>query len=133
MTSPAALQRQAALVGAALLAGLLVVVLDRSPRSTPVASPPAVAGEHWQSAAVGVGRVTQSNLCATSSSGAQGVIHPVLPCGVKLEVSAHGRDMRAVVVARGPVAAGTSFALTRGLAAGLGVRDGDRIRWRFAG
>ena len=131
--SSAHLQRQAALVGAALLASLLVVVLDRSPQSVLVANPPPVSGPRWQSAVIRVTTEPRANACSISAPGAEGVIHPVLPCGVKLEVSAHGKDLRAVVVARAPVAAGRSFALTRGLAAELGVRDGDRIRWRFAG
>ena len=49
--SSAALQRQAALAGAALLAALLVLVLGRpSPAPTAVGSPPPVSAASWEEA-----------------------------------------------------------------------------------
>ena len=127
--SPAALQRQAALAGAALLAALLVVVLDSPGRETSTATPPPASQPKWETALVWV---TEDENC-DAASGAPGVVHPVLPCGVKLIVSAHGKELRTEVVGTGPVATGRTFALTRALADQLGVGDGDRIRWRFAG
>ena len=133
--SPAALQRQAALAGAALLAILLVVVLDRPADETSVAAPPPVEVAQWDNAVVWVTRVGSVGIapCSAPARGVAGVVHPVLPCGAKLEVSAGGRDLRTEVVGRGPVPTGRDFALTPALAEQLGVRDGDRIRWRFAG
>ncbi len=131
--SPAVLQRQAALVGAALLAGLLVVVLDRSAQTAPAVAPPPVAAPQWQTAVVSVTSVQAGTACEAGSRQIPGVIHPVLPCGAKLEVSANGEELRTEVVGRGPVAAGSDFALTPALAVELGIRDGDRVRWRFAG
>ena len=52
--SPAALQRQAALAGAALLAVLLVVILDRSTGETQATAPPPVAQAQWETATVGI-------------------------------------------------------------------------------
>ncbi len=128
----AALQRQAALAGAALLAILLVVVLDRPGDESPAASPPPVSQPEWETAVVWVTH-PDSGACSQAGKNASGVVHPVLPCGVKLVVAAHGEEIRTEVVATGPVATGRTFALTPRLADQLGVADGDRIRWRFAG
>lgn len=130
--TPAALQRQAALAGAALLAILLVVVLDRPSDEPSAAAPPPVSQPDWQTAVVWV-TSPDSGACPQVGQDAAGVVHPVLPCGVKLVVAAHGEEVRTEVVATGPVAAGRTFALTPDLADQLGVADGDRIRWRFAG
>ena len=127
--SSAALQRQAALAGAALLAALLVVVLDSSGGETSVATPPPVSQPEWEAATIWV---TNAENCG-AVVGAPGVVHPVLPCGVKLVVSANGKEIRTEVVGIGPVPTGRTFALTPALADQLGVSDGDRIRWRFAG
>ncbi len=126
----AALQRQAALAGAALLAMLLVVVLDSPGRETsPATPPPPVLQAQWETATVWV---TDAENCG-SASGSPGVVHPVLPCGVQLIVSANGEQVRTEVVGTGPVPADRAFALTPPLADQLGVADGDRVRWRFAG
>jgi hypothetical protein len=128
-----ALQRQAALAGAALLAMLLVVVLDRPGGETSVATPPPpVSQAEWETATVWVTR-PKDWACDQVSQGATGVVHPVLPCGVKLVVSANGEEIRTEVVGAGPVATGSDFALTPPLAKQLDVTVGDRIRWRFAG
>jgi hypothetical protein len=132
VTPAAALQRQAALAGAALLALLLVVALDRPGGDTPAAAPPPVSRQKWEDAVVWVTRA-ESSACEEESQDASGVVHPVLPCGVKLIVAAHGTELRTAVVGRGPVATGRDFALTPPLADQLGVEDGDRVRWRFAG
>jgi hypothetical protein len=125
----AALQRQAALAGAALLATLLVVALDSAGREASPASPPPVSQAGWETATVWV---ADAESCG-SASGSAGVVHPVLPCGVKLVVSANGEQVRTQVVGTGPVPTDRAFALTPPLADQLGVADGDRIRWRFAG
>jgi hypothetical protein len=133
--SAAALQRQAALAGAALLAALLVLVLDRpSPAPTAAGSPPPVSAASWEEAEIWVAPAKVVGVCeGEQGPDVRGIVHPVLPCGVKLVVSANGRTTRAEVVAEGPVATGGDFALTKALARDLGVSSGDRIRWRFAG
>lgn len=130
--TPAAVQRQAALAGAALLAILLVVVLDRPGDEPSTAAAPPVAEPGWENAIVSVSP-QESGACSEVDQDAPGVVHPVLPCGVKLVVAAHGEEVRTEVVGTGPVPTGTTFALTPSLADQLGVGDGDRIRWRFAG
>jgi hypothetical protein len=124
-----ALQRQAALAGAALLAMLLVVVLDNPGGETAVATSPPVTQAEWETATIWV---TGAENCGAVTASA-GVVHPVLPCGVKLIVSANGEEIRTTVVGTGPVPTGRTFALTPSLADQLSVTDGDRIRWRFAG
>jgi hypothetical protein len=133
--TPAALQRQAALAGAALLAVLLVLILDRSgTEPTAVANPPPVSAARWEEAEVWIAPTRPIGVCGGSQGpDVRGIVHPVLPCGVKLVVEANGRTMRTEVVAEGPVATGRDFALTRALARDLGVSEGARIRWRFAG
>jgi hypothetical protein len=131
--SPAVLQRQAALAGAALLAGLFVVALDRSSGQATTPPPPLVAQVQWETAVVWITGLKGEFACGETGADVRGIVHPVLLCGVKIEVSANGKELRTEVVGTGPVATGREFALTRALAAELGVGDGDRIRWRFAG
>jgi hypothetical protein len=134
--SPAVLQRQAALAGAALLAALSVVVLQRGEKRAVAPEPPPPAPTGWQTAAVGIfgrsagGRTTSCGVTLDPTT--LGVTHPVLPCGVKLLLSAHGREVRTEVVEQGG-SAGTAFEVTKALADELGMSGRETIRWRFAG
>lgn len=137
--SSAALQRQAVLAGAALLAVLGVVALDRSRNETPGATidSAAVSAPRWESALVGV--FGADRLGATTACGAvltpetRGLAHPVLPCGVELVLASGGREVRAKVVERGTAGSETRFDVTPALAEELGIEGRRRIRWRFAG
>jgi hypothetical protein len=135
--SPAALQRQVALAAVALLAGLFVVVLQG--RQGDEVSFPQIrqpAAVRWQTARVGLfggsaeGRTTSCGV--TLDSATLGVAHPVLPCGVKLLLSAHGHEVRAAVVEEGG-SVQTAFDVTQALADELGMDGREIIRWRFAG
>ena len=134
--SPAVLQRQVALAGAALLAALSVVVLQGRDKEVVVSKPPPPAPPGWQTARVGIfarsaeGRTTTCGVTLDSTT--VGVAHPVLPCGVKLLLSAHGREVRTEVVEQGG-SAGTAFEVTKALADELGMSGRETIRWRFAG
>ena len=101
--TPAALRRQVALVGTALLAGLFVVVLGRPAEEAVPPVPPPVSTPRWQSAVVSVTRLRPETACEAGATGVAGVVHPVLPCGVKLEVSANGKDLRTEIVGLGPL------------------------------
>ena len=136
--SSAALQRQSALAGAALLAVLLVVVLDRSGvQETSAVIPPPVSQAEWESAVVGIfgrSRLGETTACGTLlTQGTLGVAHPVLPCGVDLVVSYRGREVRTEVIERGGVGPESQFDLSTALAAELGIEKPTTIRWRFAG
>jgi hypothetical protein len=136
MTPAALLQRQAALVGAALLSALLLVVLDQPGDEAP-RSPPPVAEAQWESATVGVfgrsrfGDTTACGVALTEET--LGIAHPVLPCGVDLLLAYKGREVRTEVIERGPGGTNTQFDLSPALGAELGVTRPTQIRWRFAG
>lgn len=135
--SPAALQRQAALAGAALLALLLIVILDRSTGEPSATAPHPVAQAQWETATVGIfgrSRLGDTTACGTNlTPETLGVAHPVLPCGVDLVVSYRGRDVRTEVIERGNVGPERQFDLSPALADELGIERPTRIRWRFAG
>jgi rare lipoprotein A (peptidoglycan hydrolase) len=62
----------------------------------------------------------------------EGLAHPVLPCGVKLYVRFHGREVLTQVVDRGPNVPGREFDVTKALANRLDLHGTQTIRWRFA-
>jgi hypothetical protein len=136
MTS-AAVRHQAALAGAALIAVLLVVTLDRSREETPIAVQPPVSQAQWENAPVGVfgrsrfGETTACGVALTEKT--LGIAHPVLPCGVDLVVAYRGREVRAEVIERDDAAPESQFDLSPGLADRLGIDGSTTIRWRFAG
>lgn len=62
----------------------------------------------------------------------EGVAHPVLPCGVRLYIRFHGREVLTQVVDRGPGVPGRDFDLTKALANRLDLHGTQSIQWRFA-
>jgi rare lipoprotein A len=62
----------------------------------------------------------------------QGVAHPVLPCGVRLYVRFHGKEVLTQVIDRGPNVPGRDFDITKALANRLGLHGAQSIQWRFA-
>jgi rare lipoprotein A len=62
----------------------------------------------------------------------EGVAHPVLPCGVRLYVRFHGREVLTQVVDRGPNVPGRDLDLTKALANRLDLHGTQTIQWRFA-
>lgn len=62
----------------------------------------------------------------------QGVAHPVLPCGVRLYIRFHGREVLTQVVDRGPNVPGREFDVTKALANRLDLHGTQTIQWRFA-
>jgi rare lipoprotein A (peptidoglycan hydrolase) len=61
-----------------------------------------------------------------------GVAHPVLPCGVKVYLEFHGREVLTQVVDHGHTAPGRVFDVTLPVAKLLGLQGSQTIRWRFA-
>jgi rare lipoprotein A (peptidoglycan hydrolase) len=62
----------------------------------------------------------------------QGVAHPVLPCGVRLYIRFHGREVLTQVIDRGPNVPGREFDITKALANRLDLHGPQTIQWRFA-
>jgi rare lipoprotein A (peptidoglycan hydrolase) len=62
----------------------------------------------------------------------QGVAHPVLPCGVRLYLRFHGKEVLTQVIDRGPNVPGRDFGVTKSLANRLGLHGSQTIQWRFA-
>jgi hypothetical protein len=135
--SPALVQRQAALAGAALLATLGVLALSRDDDGSAQLRP-TVPAVRWESAVVGVlpdrAYERPASCGSTLDSGTIGVAHPLLPCGVDLVVALDDRRVRTEVVERLSVSTGgPEFELTQALADRLGVSGRRTIQWRFAG
>lgn len=61
-----------------------------------------------------------------------GVAHPVLPCRVKLFIAYGDKTVLTQVIDRGPGVPGREFDVTRPLAAKIGLRGTQQIRWRYA-
>jgi hypothetical protein len=61
-----------------------------------------------------------------------GVAHPVLPCGIKIFISYGDNVVLTQVVDRGPNVPGRQFDVTRPLAAKIGLKGTQRVRWRYA-
>jgi rare lipoprotein A (peptidoglycan hydrolase) len=61
-----------------------------------------------------------------------GVAHPVLPCGVKIYLEYHGKEVLTQVVDNGHTAPGRVFDVTLPVAKLLGLQGSQLIRWRFA-
>ena len=62
----------------------------------------------------------------------EGVAHPVLPCGVRLYVRFHGKEVLTQVIDRGPTVPGRDFDITKALANRLDLHGPQTIQWRFA-
>ena len=133
--SPTLLVRQAALAGVALLAALGALALGGEDGRTVTPLPDqAETVAPWQEAAVGIrGRPGRRTTCGeVLGPNTVGVVHPVLPCGARLVLRSGQRTETAEVVDRAAVGPGRDFAVTRALAARLGLAGDTRIRWRFA-
>jgi len=95
---------------------------------------PQPAGAYTALAGVGGTAVGKRTACGDIvRAGTMGVSHPVLPCGVRLYISFHGKTVLTEVIDRGPYVPGREFDLTPALAERLGVRGVERVGWSYAG
>jgi rare lipoprotein A len=62
----------------------------------------------------------------------EGVAHPVLPCGVRIYIRFHGKEVLTQVVDRGPNVPGRAFDITKALANRLELHGTQTVQWRFA-
>jgi len=135
----AALQRQVALAGIALLTAILALALasrgsGQASRALP--QPVPAAGGGWYTAPAGAqqprfGRRTRCGYILRP--GTVGVTDSVLPCGILIYVAyKDSPEILTRVIDRRPVQPGRKFDLTPKLAEDLGVDGVQRIRWVFA-
>jgi rare lipoprotein A (peptidoglycan hydrolase) len=131
--TPRLAQREVALAGVALLAAVvsLAVVNGRSTAKSHLPKP--VGGWYTALAGVRVGGYGTRTACGqVLRADTAGVSHPVLPCGAKIYVSYRGKSVLTQVIDRGPYVPGREFDLTGNLAAELGLRGVQEIRWAYA-
>ena len=124
--------RAAALAGVALLGVTVALAAShRARHDTPGATP---AGQWYTAMAAPYTRTkAKKGACGVVvGPDTPGVAHPVLPCGVKVYVEYHGREVLTQVVDRGHTAPGRTFDVTLPVAKLLGLEGTQTIRWRFA-
>jgi hypothetical protein len=134
----AAAQRQVALAGIALLAGIGALALSSRGNGQPTARvpQPVSAPGGWYSALAGAeqpryGRRTRCGYVL--QPGTVGVTDSVLPCGILVYVAyKNSPEILTRVIDRRPVRPGRKFDLTPKLAEELGIDGVQRIRWVFA-
>ncbi|HET7146183.1 MAG TPA: hypothetical protein VFI10_03195 [Gaiellaceae bacterium] len=123
---------------AALLAGIAVLgiavalaVSQRGGGEKPAATP---AGQWYTAMAAPYTRTKpKKGACGVVvGPNTPGVAHPVLPCGVKVYLEFHGREVLTQVVDHGHTAPGRTFDVTLPVAKLLGLQGTQTIRWRFA-
>jgi rare lipoprotein A (peptidoglycan hydrolase) len=139
--NPTALQRTVWLAGITLVVAVAALALARRdaggrhnaiPGAVPVVGTPS--GYYTSHAApYSATRSHRQTACGESfTKKLQGVAHPVLPCGVKLYIRFHGKEVLTQVVDRGPNVPGRDFDVTKALADRLGLHGTQRIEWRYA-
>jgi rare lipoprotein A (peptidoglycan hydrolase) len=134
------LQRAVWLAGITLVAAIAALALTRrdGDSSTDLPSAVVVPGTengYYTGRAAPYGPSEQRRRTACGQpflKNTEGVAHPVLPCGVRLYIRFHGREVLTQVVDRGPNVPGRQFDVTRPLAAKIGLKGTQRVRWRYA-
>ena len=131
-------QRELVLATVALVAVLVALALNPIGRSSAGEEDdtPVAVGE-WRATAAGTYRLDPANrqtACGyPSTDETLGVAHPVLPCGAKIVIAYDDHEVLTEVVDRGTGVPGREFELTAPLAARLGLRGVQPIRWAYAG
>jgi hypothetical protein len=124
--------RAAALAGVALLG--VAIALAVSHRSSGGGTTASAAGQWYTALAAPYTRTKpKKGACGVVvGPGTPGVAHPVLPCGVRIYLEFHGREVLTQVVDHGHTAPGRTFDVTLPVAKLLGLEGAQTIRWRFA-
>jgi hypothetical protein len=133
-------QRQIALAGLALLAGILALGLGSQQRVSAPTLPesiPAPGGGWFQAIATSRGATFDSEhvdqACGyTVGPSSRGVANPVLPCDSKVYIQFGDKQALTQVIARAPSSTEADFELTPALARELGLRGSQIIEWRYA-
>ena len=138
--TPAHVQRAVWLAGVCFVAAIAAVAITRrdagSSKSLPPSIPvPGTKNGYYEARAAPYSPSPAHPRTACGqrfTKSTQGVAHPVLPCGVRIYIRFHGKEVLTQVIDRGPNVPGREFDLTRALAKQLGVTGTQTIRWRFA-
>jgi rare lipoprotein A (peptidoglycan hydrolase) len=133
-------QRALWLAGIMLVASIAALALSRrdtgSSRNLPGAvAVPGTKNGYYTARAAPYGPTPSRRRTACGKpflKSTEGVAHPVLPCGVRLYVRFHGREVLTQVVDRGPNVPGRDFDVTKALANRLDLHGTQTIQWRFA-
>jgi hypothetical protein len=134
-------QRQIALAGLALLAGIVALALtsQQAPSSPSLPdSIPAPGGGWFQATATSGGSTFASshldgacgNVVGPKSD--DGVASAALPCSTTIYIQFGDELALTKVIARGPSSSGTDFEIPPPLARKLGLRGNQLIGWRYA-
>ena len=134
------LQRTVALAAVALLAAVAALALSRETTGTDAQAggvhAVSVAETGWYTALAGsrgAPRDAERTACRRIlTNRSLGVMHPVLPCGVKIYISYGGTELLTEVIGTKLKRQGRQFELTEALAQRLGIDGTQQIRWRFA-
>jgi rare lipoprotein A len=138
--TPLQLQRAVWLAGITFVAALAALALTRrdsgSDRSLPGAvAVPGTENGYYTTRAAPYGPTASHRRTACGqpfTKTTEGVAHPVLPCGVRLYIRFHGREVLTQVVDRGPNVPGREFDITKALANRIDLHGTQTIQWRFA-
>ncbi len=136
--TPAQLQRIVWLAAITLVVGVAAIAIERRDNGGSTQTPGAVTVPgigYYTARAAPYGPTPSHRRTACGqpfTADTMGVAHPVLPCGVKLFIRFHGRDVLTQVVDRGPDAPGRDFDVTKALADRIGLHGTQTIKWRYA-
>ena len=138
--SPQLVQRAVWLAGITLIAAIAAVAITRhdfgNNRNLPGAVVvPGTKNGYYTARAAPYGPTPsrrRTACCKPFLKSTECVAHPVLPCGVRLYVRFHGREVLTQVVDRGPNVPGRDFDVTKALANRLDLHGTQTIQWRFA-
>ena len=138
--NPPLVQRAVWLAGITLIAALIALAITRrdagSNRNLPGAiAVPGTKNGYYTAKAAPYGPTAKRRRTACGQpflTTTEGVAHPVLPCGVRLYIRFHGREVLTQVVDRGPNVPGRDLDITKALANRLDLHGTQTIQWRFA-
>jgi len=136
-------QRQIALGGIALLAGILALALSAKIAEQPAPDLPAAVPAPdggWFSAVASSNGPSFASEHLDETCGHRvgpgpktlGVAHPVLPCDAKIYIAYGDVEALTQVLARGVHSAGRDFEISPALARKLGLNGTQPIEWRYA-
>jgi rare lipoprotein A (peptidoglycan hydrolase) len=130
---PPVAMRALALAAVALLA-VVATLATRNARNANARSKEPAPVAWYRARAAPYGPTTKTRTaCGQRLDGkTRGVAHPLLPCGVKVFLRFHGREVLTQVIDRGPTVPGREFDVTKPLADAIGLHGTQEIEWGFA-